>query len=96
MPHYKFGYWVRVYIEAPDLRTACQAPLKPHCYVDGSKPKGALIKQVGSVIVDDVEVEHKHTSVFDDDGREIERYDGDGKLIEPYDTSEEFGNTYAG
>ena len=48
------------------------------------------------MIVDDVEVEHEHTSVFDDDGRETERYDGEGKLIEPCETSEEFGNNYAG
>ena len=46
--------------------------------------------------MDDVEVEHEHTSVFDDDGRETERYDREGKLIEPYRTSEEFGNYYAG
>lgn len=96
MPHYKFGYWVRVYIEAPDLKTACQAPLQPHCCVDWSEPKGALVRQVGGVIVDDVEVEHEHTSVFDDDGRETERYDDEGKLIEPLDTSDEFGNYYAG
>jgi hypothetical protein len=96
MPHYKFAYWVRVYIEAPDFRTACQAPLRPQCYVDQSEPKGALVEQVGGVIVDDVEVEHEHTSVFDDDGRETERYDGEGKLIEPCRTSEEFGNYYAG
>jgi hypothetical protein len=62
-------------VEAPNLKTAYQAPLQPHCYVDGSEPKGALVKQVGGVIVDDVEVEHEHTSVFDDDGRETERYD---------------------
>jgi hypothetical protein len=47
-------------------------------------------------MVDDVEVEHEHTSVVDDHGRETERYDGEGKLIEPLDTSEEFGNYYAG
>jgi hypothetical protein len=40
MPHYKFGYWVGVYIEAPDLKRACQAALRPHCYVDESEPKG--------------------------------------------------------
>ena len=48
------------------------------------------------MIVDDVEVEHEHTSVFDDDGRKTGRYDGEGKLIEPCETSEEFGNNYAG
>jgi hypothetical protein len=95
-PHYKFGYWVRVHIEAPDLKTACQAPLRSHCYVDESEPKGALVKQMAGVIVDDVEVEHEHTSVFDDDGRETERYDCEGKLIEPCETSDEFGNYYAG
>jgi hypothetical protein len=83
MPHYKFGYWVRVYIEAPDLKTACQAPLRPHCYVDESAPKGALVKQVAGVIVDDVEVEHEHTSVFDDDGRETGRYDVTADGITP-------------
>jgi len=96
MPHYKFGYWVRLYIEAPDLKTACQAPLRAHCYVDQSDPKGALVKQVEGVMVDDVEVEHVHTSVFDNDGRETERYDDEGKLIEPCGSSEEFGNYYAG
>jgi hypothetical protein len=56
---------------APRQTYRCELPLLP----------------VGTVIVDDVEVEHEHTSVFDDDGRETERYDGEGKLIEPCDTS---------
>src|SRR5690349_13597798 len=94
MPHCKSGYWVRVFIGACDLETACKAPLRPHRYGDAPECNGARVKPVEGVVVEDVEVEHEHTSVFDDEGREIERYNAEGKLIEPCDSSEEEGNSY--
>ena len=94
MPHYKSGYWVRVFLEAPNLEAALRAPVRLHCSNDVPEHEGALAGFVDGVSVEEVEVEHEHTSVFDDEGREIERYDADGKLIDPCDSSEEEGDSY--
>ena len=94
MPHYKSGYWVRVFLEAPNLEAALHAPVRLHCSNDVPEHEGALAGFVDGVSVEEVEVEHEHTSVFDDEGREIERYDADGKLIDPCNSSEEEGDSY--
>ena len=79
MASYKLGYWVRVFVEAPDRESAFKArPTGVSCA--GGAPS-------------DIEIEFEHLSEFDEEGREIHRWDRDGE-IEPYSSSPGDRNTY--
>jgi hypothetical protein len=81
MPSYKLGYWLRVFVDAPDREAACRTRLS----VDAVSYSGGSVS--------DIEFEFEHVSEFDEAGREISRWDQVGE-IEPYSFSPELGNTY--
>ena len=80
MPSYKLGYWLRVFVDAPDREAACRTRLS----VDAVSYSGDSVT--------DIEFEFEHVSEFDE-GREIVRCDQDGE-IEPDSSDPEFGNVY--
>ena len=80
MPSYKLGYWLRVFVDAPDREAACRTRLS----VDAVSYSGDSVSGI--------EFEFEHVSEFDEEGREIGRWDQDGE-IEPDSSDPEFGNT---
>ena len=70
MPNYKKGFWVRVHFSAPSLEDADEVSLSALAIEQHAvgAPEGSPVEKV------DIEVEWEHTSIFDDEGREIERW----------------------
>ena len=89
MPNYKKGFWVRVHFSAPSLEDADEVSLSALAIEQHAvgAPEGSPVEKV------DIEVEWEHTSIFDDEGHEIERWTQEGKQ-EPDSSDPEFGNTY--
>jgi hypothetical protein len=87
MPSYKKGYWVRIHFEAPSLEDADKVSLSARAIEQHAAFGPETAQNV------EVEVEWEHTSIFDAEGREIERWTQEGQQ-EPDSTSDKFGNFY--